>query len=252
MEKIQKLICLSAVICLSFLSSQAPARAQEAGTLSNPASRESSSQRVPSARRRILLNIARAVIDVLCAEYGNCTGSSNVPPETSAPSRGGDAMYLNPGIAGANSRSMPQRPSFFFNTPSGWQTYGDQSSVTVAPPSEYVNGDLRNGVILGLFDLNNTSFETGTETYVRQLVSNNKYLRRVGSPQSSIVDNVPCITNRLDGLSPKTSDVENVVVYTCRRNAQKLFYVVTVNSGRNSNRYEEENSRITQSISFRQ
>jgi hypothetical protein len=160
-------------------------------------------------------------------------------------------MYLNPGIAGVGSRSMPQRPSFFFNTPTGWQTYGDQSSVTVAPPSEYVNGDLRNGVILGLFDLNNTSFETGAETYVRQLVSNNKYLRRIGWPQSHIVDNVPCITNRLEGLSPKTRVIENVVVYTCKRNAQKLFYVVTVNSGPNASLYEEANNRITQTISFR-
>jgi hypothetical protein len=123
--------------------------------------------------------------------------------------------------------------------------------VTVARPSEFVNGDLTNGVILGLFDLNGASFERSTEAYVRGLNSSNKYLKRVGWPESNIVNNISCITTRLEGQSPKTQYIENVTVYACKRNPQKLFYVVTVNSGPNANRYEDENRRITQTISFR-
>ncbi len=123
--------------------------------------------------------------------------------------------------------------------------------MTVALPSEYIKGNLTNGVILGLFDLKSASFENGTETYVRQLAATNKYLIRVGQPESNIVDNVPCITNRMEGQSPKTHNAEHVVVYTCKRNAMKLFYVVTVNSGLNARQYEEENNGITRSISFR-
>ena len=124
--------------------------------------------------------------------------------------------------------------------------------MTVAPPSEYINGNLTNGVILGLFNLNYSDFETGTEMYIRQSMSNNTFLRRVGQPQSSTYNGVPCITNRLEGRSPKTHSVEHVVVYTCKRSPVKLFYVVTVNSGASAKWYEEMNNRITQSISFLQ
>jgi hypothetical protein len=251
MRKIHKSLCLTALSFILIIGGQAVTHAQNIGVPPEPSTREGRVPQAPSARRRILVNIARAVVEVLCAEYGDCRGSSNPPAETPVPGSGEDGNYLNPGIAGTGSRSAPGQRSFSFNTPVGWQTYRKQSSVTVAPPNEYIGDNLTNGVILGLFDLNGASFESGTETYVRGLVSNNKYLRRVGRPESGIVDNVPCITNRMEGQSGKTGYVEKVVVYTCRRSAERLFYVVTVNSGPNSNRYDEQNLRIAQSISFR-
>jgi len=81
-------------------------------------------------------------------------------------------------------------------------------------------------------------------------MSNNRYLKKVGWPESNVVDNVPCITTRLEGQSPQTRHVEKVAVYACRRSTRKLFYVVTVNSGPNADRYESENRRVTQTISF--
>lgn len=252
MTRTHKSIWLTAVICILFLGGQATASAQNVGVPREPSTREDRGPQAPSATRRVLLNIAKAVIEVLCAEYGDCPSSSSPSTETTEPSPREERRYLNPGFAGGNLGSTPRQRGFSFAPPTGWQTYEDQSSLTVARPSEYVNGDLTNGVILGLFDLNGSSFETGTETYVRGLISNNKYLRRVGWPESNVVDNVPCITTRMEGQSPKTQYVEKVVVYACKRSTQKLFYVVTVNSGPNANRYEEENSRITQSISFRQ
>lgn len=251
MIKAHKSICFTAVICVSLLGCQAIAYGQNVDLPREPSTRESRIPQTPSATRRVLINIARAVIEVLCTEYGECPSTSNSRAETTTPGTREDRRYLNPDFTGNNSRSKAQQRSFSFNTPAGWQIFEDQSSVTVAPPNEYINGNLTNGVILGLFDLNNASFETGTETYVRQLISNNKYLRRVGSIESNIVDNVPCITNRMEGLSPKSQYVEEVVVYTCRRSTQKLFYVVTVNSGPNAKWYEEENGRMTHSISFR-
>lgn len=252
MTKSYRQICLTAVIYIPLLSGQATVSAQNIDVPREPSTRESKSKQTPSAARRILLNIARAVIDILCAEYGDCPSTSNPPTETTAPGPREDRRYLTPTFAGDNSRSAPQSRGFSFDTPLGWQTYEDQSSVTVTRPSEYINGDLANGVILGLFELNGSSFESGTEIYVRGLISNNKYVKRVGWPESNIVDNVPCITTRMEGRSPKTHYLEKVVVYTCKRSPQKLFYVVTVNSGPNSNRYDEENLHITQSISFRQ
>lgn len=252
MRKIHKPICLTAMICISLLGSQVTASAQSAGVVAEPSAREDRVPREPSAARRILLNIARAVIEVLCAEYGDCSSSSSSSTETTAPSPRGEERYLSRGFAGGTLSPAPGRRGFSFAPPTGWQTYEAQSSVTVAPPAEYVNGDLANGVILGLFDLNGASFETGAEAHIRGLMSNNKYLRRVGWPESNAVGNVPCITTRMEGQSPKTRYVERVVVYACKRSAQEMFYVVTVNSGPNSNWYDEQNLRITQSISFRQ
>lgn len=254
MNKINKQTLLAAVIFGLFLGGQGATRAQTIESQREPSTNDGSVIRAPSAKGRILLNIARAVIEVLCAEYGNCTSTSNTTNTpstgTTVPSTRDNRRYLTPDFAGSSASPSAPKP-FSFVTPGGWQSYEDQSSVTIAPPSEYVSGDLANGVILGLFNLNNASFETGTETYVRGLVLNNKYLKRIGGPQGNTVDNVPCMINRLEGVSPRTHYVESVVVYTCRRNAQALFYAVTVNSGPYANRYEEENSRITQSISFR-
>jgi hypothetical protein len=226
--------------------------AQNIGVPREPSTREDRGSQTPSSTRRILLNIAKAVVEVLCAEYGNCTSPSGAPTETTAPSSGEEGRYLTPDFAGDNLRSAPRQRGFSFAPPTGWQTYEEQSSVTVARPSEYVNADLANGVILGLFDLNGASFETGAESYVRDLISNNKYLKRVGWPESNVVNNVPCITTRMEGQSPKTHHIEKVVVYACKRSTRKLFYVVTVNSGPHSNWYDEQNLRITQSISFQQ
>lgn len=251
MSKIRKQICLIAVVCILFLGGDATGTAQNINVPSEPPATDSRSPQGPSATRRILLNIAKAVIEVLCAEYGDCPSPAT---GTTGPDSREEGRYLNPGFAGdsSSSGSASQPRGFTFDTPPGWRSYEDQSSVTVARPSEYVNGDLINGVILGSYDLNGSSFESATEMYVRGLVSNNKYVKRVGRPESSVVGYVPCITNRMEGRSPKTQEVEKVVVYTCKRSSKKLFYVVTVNSGANSGWYDEQNLRITQSISFRQ
>lgn len=248
MSHFQKGRILAAAICVLFVGTAGVAHAQTRDARRESSNQETNNSQVPSTKKRILLNIARAVIDVLCAEYGDCSRNNPATNDIPAPESREDRSYLTPGFAGSNSNS-PHR-NFSFTTPQGWQTFEDRTSVTVAPPSDYVNGNLTNGVILGMFDLNGSSFESGTEKYARALIANNKYLKRVGWPESNNVNNVPCITNRMEGQSPKTQYIENVVVYTCRRNAQKLFYVVTVNSGPNANRYEDENNRITQSISF--
>lgn len=251
MARGHKLICLTIVICISLLGGQAVAYAQTVSAPREPSTREGGPQ-APPASRRILLNIAKAVIEVLCAEYGDCPSSGNPRTETTSPDIRAEGRYRTPGFVEGNSRPAPGGRNFSFDTPPSWQTYENQSSVTVAQPSEYTDGDLTNGVILGLSQLNNAGFETGTEMYVRGLLLSNKYLKRVGWPESNVVDNVPCITNRMEGQSPKTHYVEKVVVYTCKRSSQQLFYVVTVNSGPDANRYDEQNLRITQSISFRQ
>lgn len=252
MTRIRKPAWLTAVIFFLLFGGQATVSAQNVGVPREPSTCEERSPQVPSTARRVLVNIARAVVEVLCAEYGDCPSTNSPSTESTAPSTGEERRSLNPGFAGDYLRSAPHQRGFAFTPPAGWQTFEDQSSVRVARPSEYVNGDLINGVILGLFDLDGASFEKGTELYVRGLMSNNKYLKRVGRPESNVVDNVLCITTRMEGQSPKTQYVEKVVVYTCRRSAHKLFYVVTVNSGPYSNWYDEQNLRITQSISFRQ
>ena len=246
-----KPICLTAALCISFLSGQAVAYAQTTVVTSETSRSESTRSQEPSAKRRILINIASAVVKVLCAESGNCEGDRNTPAETSTPGDRETGRYGTPGFVGGDSSSNSQPRSFSFSTPSGWQAFEGKTSVTIAPRSEYINDNLINGVILGLFDLNNASFESGTERYVRGLLSGNRYLKRVGWPETNVIDNVPCTTNRMEGQSPQTNYLEKVVVYTCRRSAQKLFYVVTVNSGPNASQFEEGNNRLTQTISFR-
>lgn len=251
MEKIQRSVCVTVAICVLFLGAHATASAQNIGVPSEPSTREGRGPQTSSSTRRILLNLALAVLKVLCDETGDCPSTGSHIPETRGPESGEEGRYLRPSPSVRSLSAATRRRGFSFVTPTGWQIYEDQSSVTVARPSEYVNSNLTNGVILGLYDLNGGSLETGTEAYVRRLMSINRYLSRVGQPESNVVDNVPCMTARMEGQSPKTQYVEKVVVYACRRNARKLFYVVTVNSGPNAGQYEDENRGITQTISFR-
>jgi len=219
---------------------------------------ESAESKSPSTKKTILLNIAKAIVDVLCVETGNCAPAGDRSSERDAPRTREDRGFVRtPGFAGgaaspgrSSARTVVEPKNFSFSTPVGWQRYADKSSVTVALPSEYINGNLTNGVILGLFEMKNANFEQGTETFVRQLVANNNYFNRFGYAESSVVNGIKCLTNRMQGQSPKTGYLEHAVVYTCQRNTAQLFYVVTVNSGPNANRYEEDNNRITQSISL--
>ncbi len=249
MARIHRVILATIILGLLF-SGQGQAHAQNRRVTRETSTSESTDPQALPARGRIWRVIAMAVIEALCAEYGDCNSNSSHPTETSTPESRESKRYLTPGFGGTNTRPTLQPRGFSFDTPAGWQSYEDRSSVTIARPSEYSNSNLINGVILGMVDLNGASFESGDAKYVRDLISNNKYLKRIGWAESNVVNNVPCITTRLEGESPQTHYLEKVVVYTCKRNAQKLFYVVTVNSGPNANRYDEQNLRITQSISF--
>ena len=253
--KLHRQLILTAAVCVCVLGGQVKIYSQNVTAPREPAPSESDGVKTPSTGTRIWTAVLRAVARAVCEESGGCPRTSDTPAGTESEPRNGldrqPRINLEP-----DSRTLPAGPNhasrkFSFFTPSGWQAYDDQSSVTVAPASEYINGNLVNGVILGLADLSNTTFEAGTDRYVRGLLSANKYLRRVGRSESSIVNSVPCITTRLNGLSPQTGYTENVAIYTCQRSAQALFYVVSVNSGPNAGRYEEESSRVIQSISFR-
>jgi hypothetical protein len=267
MIKAFKVTLLVSITVVLLIGGQNNAYAQNRlETSPEPEIRDEGSQRVPSSRPRIWLIIAKAVIDALCVEYGDCPPAYSQPSEVPGESRpslrrgngssGNNLTHarprnLNPeGPSNTTPAPTSEQPRFLFTTPVGWQRYDSLSSVTVAPSSEYVNGNLTNGVMLGLFDLKYEDFLTGTERYVRQLMSVNKYFRRIGAPESSSYNGVPCLTIRMQGQSPKTKYIEQAVVYTCKRSPTQLFYVVTVNSGPNASRFDEVNVRITQSIRF--
>ena len=220
--------------------------------------------RLPQNRSRtktMLINIVGAVLEVLCIETGRCTPTSN--PGTAAPEpvpQGFDRMEAEgvprltraPALTQETTGPTPARHlNFSFTIPAGWQRYDDISSVTLARPTEYLNGNLVNGVILGLYDVSTTTFEKGAAKYVSDLISGNKYLKRVAPAENNVVDGIPCMINRLAGHSPKSGYDEEVFVYACKRSASKIFYLVTVNSGPNGKQYEDENNRIARGISFR-
>jgi hypothetical protein len=213
-----------------------------------------------SRAKQVLLNIAGAVLQALCEETGRCPSARDTSAENSDPScQGFDRRPTlippspsDPSSLG-NTRSSDGKSSFLnfsFSIPSGWQRYDEISSVTLAAPNEYLYGNLTNGVILGLYDMSTVSFEKGAEKYVKELMSNNKYLKRVSSPEGSVVDGIPCMVNRLAGQSPKSGYAEQVVVHACKQSEIKIFYLVTVISGPNVDRYDNDNNRIAQSIVF--
>jgi len=256
MMKIHKHLILIALISVWIFGGQSTMNAQNVTVPREPTPPGSDSPKQTSQTTRILLDIVGAVARVICEDLCKCPPTTDTPAESESRTR--REFGRTPTLVGTPTsqpadpgyNSQPRR-SFSFLTPTGWNAYEESSSVTVAAPSEYINGNLANGVIFGLFDLNGASFESGSDRYVRAILSANKYLKRVGRPESSVSNAVPCITTRLGGPSRHTGYTENVVIYTCHRNAQNLLYVVNVTSGPNANRYEVENNRVIQSLNFR-
>ncbi len=218
---------------------------------------ETEGPKAPSAGQTLVRDLIGAIARVVCEHSGKCPPSSDTSTQTETPTEKGFGRGRTPiepirtGRSTDPNYTLAPRPGFAYYTPSGWRAFEEQSSITVAPQSEYMNGNLFNGVIFGLSDLNGASFESGTDRYVRGILSANKYLKRTGRSERSVINSVPCITSRLAGPSPQRGYTENVEIYTCQRSAENLFYVVNVTSGPNANLYLQENSRVIQSISFR-
>lgn len=220
--------------------------------------------KIPQNRSRaktVLINIAGAVLEVLCIETGRCAPIPNSRTEPPEPTPQG---FDRRGTAGVPTLSRAPTPipdnsgpvrashlNFSFTIPSGWQRYDNVSSVTLARQDQYTSGNLLNGVILGLYDVSTSNFEKGAARYASDLISQNKYLKPVTFPENTVVDGVSCIVNRLAGRSPKSGYDEQVVVYACKRSPIKMFYLVTVNSGPNSTQFDQYNESIARSLSFR-
>jgi len=87
MPRINKLILLTTISYVLFSGGQNIAYAQsrniEAPREPTTGEGTGTSPQTSSAKRRILLNIAKAVIDVLCTETGDCPSTSN-PSSTDA------------------------------------------------------------------------------------------------------------------------------------------------------------------------
>ncbi|MDX6613584.1 MAG: hypothetical protein QOD75_2770 [Blastocatellia bacterium] len=220
-----------------------------------PGNPSGEASRIPRSSRtnRVLLHIADALIQVYCRETGRCPSSTNSSsePVESTPKAFDTNAYPRLSRSPSSDLNQPSTHlNFSFVAPLGWQRFDDIGSVTLAPSSQYSGGSLTNGVILGLFDFSSSTFEKGAEKHLQELKSANKYLKRIGGPVSETVDGVPCVTNRLAGVSPKSSYTEQVVVYACKRSPIKLFYLITVNSGPNAAQYEEQNIGISRSITF--
>jgi hypothetical protein len=254
--KVHTRLSLIAVIAFC-VGGQVTTFAQNVTVPREPTPNETEGPKAPSTGQTIMMDLIGAVARVICEHAGKCPPSGDTPVVTEPRTQREFGRGRTPievtrtGRSAEPSYTLAPRPSFSYFTPSGWRAFEEQSSITIAPQSEYTNGNLANGVIFGLADLNGASFESGTNRYVRGLLSANKYLKRIRRSESSIINNVPCITSRLAGPSPQSGYTENVEIYTCQRSAENLFYVVNVTSGPNANLYLQENSRVIQSISFR-
>jgi hypothetical protein len=241
-----KPVLLIAAVSIFVISGHATTYAQNATVPRESPTEGADSPKPPSRGTRAIQILLGALTQIVCEEAGNCPQPITTPTETETPGFTRDSTPMS-----TVRRSKAVARDFSYHTPRGWRAYEDGSSVTVARPSEYVNGNLSNGVVFGLADLNGASFASGADKYVRDMLSANTYLKQVGSAETNSGTMVSCITKRFAGLSPQTAQTEDVVVHTCRRNAQKLLYVVSVTSGPNSSRHEDENNSVIQSLSFR-
>lgn len=141
-----------------------------------------------------------------------------------------------PFVPKANGSSQ----SFNSSLPSGWKTYGSGRSTVIAPNGGMVNGDLRNGVILG----QTTGQSAGEVSF--SLLKQSTYLISDGVTYRVNLNSNSCKKFKYSGYSTKSRSVENVEVFVCPNDGKTFSYAIAVSSGSHSEQHREQNYSIVQ------
>lgn len=220
----------------------------------------------------ISIQSAGAFLIILCNARGGCPGfSASLTTVNNAENRGSAAdsstttsensrssgptvgpvfQFYSGGDWGKNAvkpqrtgTNLPQRNAKWL-TPVDLTVSRNAGVTTLFAPGEYVNGNLKNGVIFG-------TRSAKAKSLVSELLEVNTYLKREGFAMSEFISGESCSKTKLSGFSPKTNADEKVAVVTCSLNAGELFYAISVSSGQKEESYSRLNSEIVKSVVFR-
>ncbi|MFL6467726.1 MAG: M48 family metalloprotease [Pyrinomonadaceae bacterium] len=134
------------------------------------------------------------------------------------------------------------------NIPSNWRELSGQSDVTFAPEGAYGSQGITHGIMMGTFQPQSSSLRTATETFVRELMQNNQYLRDESGLTRVNLSSQQGYAVTLAGRSAITNRNESVTVYTAPMRDGRAFYLITVVPESESFSYENTFRNIVGSV----
>ena len=175
-------------------------------------------------------------------------------------SGGGGRVQTSPTSSGRYS-TVVQRPSTQFRTysgsswlsisvPSNWRDFPSDETVQFAPDGAYGDQGITHGVMIGVFDTQNTNLMQASNEYLNQVTQGNTYLRQQDAFTRTTVGSRQGLTATLAGASPITGRNEVVEIYTTQFRNGQLFYAVTVAPEDEANRYAYAFRNVLTSIRF--
>ena len=112
--------------------------------------------------------------------------------------------------------------------PENWQEIPTESQVWFAPKGAYGDEGITHGVMIGAAQGTGANLNETTNTYLKQLLQSNAYLKQVGQQQKVTVSGMPGLATRFIGESPVTGKPEVVTIITSQLESGDLFYVAAV------------------------
>lgn len=227
----------------------------------DPATTESTSsgdaRRIPAGRDRnrrrgtteVVVQILGVAAVVFCNTTNKCRGFnatlSTVPgteyprddemsPTISEQEPTGEASQTSGPVFPFTSESAIGSKPITTNLPSGWRLFSTGQSTIIAPEGGMVDGDLRNGVILG------QAAGRSAETVASGLLRQSAYLASDGVIYRVNLNNNMCYKFQYRGTSPRSGVVENVEVYVCPQNRTTFAYAIAVSSGAQATYYRQQ------------
>lgn len=237
------------VLCVAAVNSQSRNNLDPATVESAEIQRSSTKPKSNGRTAEVIVQALGGATIIYCNTTNKCGGFSAVLStiqRTEYPQYGGASVpvYDQGSMAGIPQSNGPVFPfvpkasgssqSVNSSLPSGWRTYGSGRSTVIAPNGGMVNGDLRNGVILG-----QTSGRSAEDVSF-SLLKQSTYLVSEGVTYRVNLNGNSCKKFKYSGYSTKSRSVENVEVFVCPNTGKTFSYAIAVSSGAQSDLYRSQ------------
>ncbi|MGH9947624.1 MAG: M48 family metallopeptidase [Pyrinomonadaceae bacterium] len=158
----------------------------------------------------------------------------------------------------SNSVSLPSRQSrtytggslFRVDVPTNWREFPAQSDVTFSPEGAYGSQGITHGLMMGVFQPQDSNLRNATQSFVSGLLQTNSYLRQRNSISNEYLDSKQGYTAMLFGRSPVTVRNEVVNIYTAQLRNGYVFYAITVVPESEEFRYRNTFREVINSVNL--
>ncbi|MGB7209568.1 MAG: M48 family metallopeptidase [Pyrinomonadaceae bacterium] len=133
------------------------------------------------------------------------------------------------------------------NVPSNWREFS-QGSLTFTPDGGFGDQGITHGVMIGVYQSQNSGLANASRDYVSNMLQANQYLTQRNNLTRATVAGRQGYTTTLSGNSPVTNRTEVVTIFTLQLRSGDLLYIAAVVPEQESSRYNNTFRNMINSI----